>query len=323
MLDCRRIVADGHQFDLSKLEGAHSVITSQRLDGRLHNTTYTTDICRPLKRKGDVKLEDQCPSGTRVCAIEHLITPESAPIEAVWPIAGELKGKDGGHLNHEVKRLKSSDSNTDSKKEGLRLIMNGGVRSQQGDKRPQRVIIEFLCDPDREGTEGEAKPGEEYDDGKGPIERRGEFDPLLYAAEDGDDGDEDKPKGPIQLGGANASLIFDSYGKLDSDHDMDVLRMTWKTKYACEKRADDGDSSSGGSSFFRFFTWLVVIVFMGTAAYLIFGSWLNYNRYGARGWDLLPHGDTIRDIPYLLKEWTRNVLNTVQGSGSRGGYSAV
>lgn len=64
-------------------------------------------------------------------------------------------------------------------------------------------------------------------------------------------------------------------------------------------------------------------VFMATASYLIFGSWLNYNRYGARGWDLLPHGDTIRDIPYLLKDWTRRVLNTVQGTGSRGGYSAV
>lgn len=64
-------------------------------------------------------------------------------------------------------------------------------------------------------------------------------------------------------------------------------------------------------------------VFLGTASYLVFGSWLNYNRYGARGWDLLPHGDTIRDIPYLLKDWARRVLNTVQGTGSRGGYSAV
>lgn len=196
-----------------------------------------------------------------MCAIEHLITPESAPVEAVWPIAGELKGRDGSHLDHEVKRLKSSDSNTDSKKEGLRLIMNGGVRNQGG-KRQQRAIIEFLCDPDREGTEGEAKPGEEYDDGNGPIERRAEFDPFLYAAEEGDDGDnggDDKPKGPIQLGSANASLVFESYGKLDSDHDKDVLRLTWKTKYACEKRTDDGGSSSGGSSFFRFFTWLVVM----------------------------------------------------------------
>ncbi len=64
-------------------------------------------------------------------------------------------------------------------------------------------------------------------------------------------------------------------------------------------------------------------LFLTIATYLIFGSWLNYNRYGARGWDLLPHGDTIRDIPYVLKDVARNVVNSVQGPGSRGGYSAV
>ncbi|SPQ20572.1 13dc294c-1e49-4576-87b8-abcf33362693, partial [Thermothielavioides terrestris] len=46
-------------------------------------------------------------------------------------------------------------------------------------------------------------------------------------------------------------------------------------------------------------------------------------RYGARGWDLLPHGDTLRDIPYLMKDLIRRVLNTLQSTGSRGGYSAV
>lgn len=64
-------------------------------------------------------------------------------------------------------------------------------------------------------------------------------------------------------------------------------------------------------------------VFLAIAAYLIFGSWLNYNRYGARGWDLLPHGDTIRDIPYIAKDFARKVMGTVQGGGSRGGYAAV
>lgn len=63
--------------------------------------------------------------------------------------------------------------------------------------------------------------------------------------------------------------------------------------------------------------------FLLIATYLIFGSWLNYNRHGARGWDLLPHGDMLRDVPYLMKDLIRRVLNTVQSSGSRGGYSAV
>ena len=92
-------------------------------------------------------------------------------------------------------------------------------------------------------------------------------------------------------------------------------------------------ASSPGSSSCKFglrkynFCWAPLIfqrsAFLAIAAYLIFGSWLNYTRYGARGWDLVPHGDTIRDVPYLLKDWTRSVLNTVQGTGSRGGYSAV
>lgn len=68
---------------------------------------------------------------------------------------------------------------------------------------------------------------------------------------------------------------------------------------------------------------IILSVFLVVATYLIFGSWLNYNRYGARGWDLLPHGDTIRDIPYIFQDWMRRVVNTLQGPGARGGYAAV
>lgn len=64
-------------------------------------------------------------------------------------------------------------------------------------------------------------------------------------------------------------------------------------------------------------------VFLLAAAYIIFGSWLNYNRYGARGWDLVPHGDTIRDLPYMVKDWVGGVKNSVSLGGDRGGYSAV
>ncbi|KAF7593284.1 hypothetical protein BBP40_011742 [Aspergillus hancockii] len=105
--------------------------------------------------------------------------------------------------------------------------------------------------------------------------------------EEGDkDGKEQPPTDRSQ------SLEFKSFGKADDD--SYVLKLNWRTN-----------------------------LFLCVAAYLIFGSWLNYNRYGARGWDLLPHGDTIRDIPYLFQDWLRRVVNTIQGSGSRGGYSAV
>lgn len=65
-------------------------------------------------------------------------------------------------------------------------------------------------------------------------------------------------------------------------------------------------------------------IFLSIGAYLIFGSWLNYSRYGARGWDLLPHGDTIRDLPYIVKDLGKSITSRVGGGGgSRGGYSAV
>ncbi|KAF3907461.1 hypothetical protein ABW21_db0209430 [Orbilia brochopaga] len=104
-------------------------------------------------------------------------------------------------------------------------------------------------------------------------------------------------------------------------YDRSTLTLEWKTKHACEGALDIPSSGSKGS--WGFFTWFIVIVFLAVAAYLIFGSWLNYNKYGARGWDLLPHSDTLRDLPYLIKDFLRRAVNTFQGSGGRGGYSAI
>ena len=169
---------------------------------------------------------------------------------------------------------------------------------------------------------------------------------------------DDKGYGEKQLKKDNTALLWEGYGH-PADSTVDTLRLTWHTKHACE----DGSAPSGSDNHWGFFTWMIILyvlspfffffypsfecvstsslflmeffmpaltdnpilssIFLGTAAYLIFGSWLNYYRYGARGWDLLPHGDTIRDLPYLIKDWARRFLNTVQGSGSRGGYSAV
>ncbi|KAF3319547.1 hypothetical protein TWF173_000168 [Orbilia oligospora] len=100
-----------------------------------------------------------------------------------------------------------------------------------------------------------------------------------------------------------------------------TVTLEWRTKYACEKPLGEAPAPSQGS--WGFFTWFIVIVFLVVAAYLIFGSWLNYNKYDARGWDLLPHSDTLRDLPYLIKDFLRRAVNTFQGSGGRGGYSAI
>jgi hypothetical protein len=62
--------------------------------------------------------------------------------------------------------------------------------------------------------------------------------------------------------------------------------------------------------------------FLGAAAYLIFGTWLNSSKYGSQGFDSVPHADFWRDLPYNVKDWGRSIVGLVQGR-SRGGYSAV
>lgn len=237
-----------------------------------------------------------------VCAVEHIINGDQDTVSEVIPIAGDLKNHAMGDLDAQFERIKSSASHSDTDKEGVRIIMNGG----EYNKRKQRAIVEFICNKDLIGDEGtragQGKPAvrrtEEEDDNQGDGKK-----------EDGDKGDENSDDT------FTSALTFTSYGP-DADDKIDILRLQWQTKFACE----DAEQVPKG---WGFFTWFIILAFLGTAAYLVFGSWLNYNRYGARGWDLLPHGDTIRDVPYLLRDWSRRVINTVQGSGSRGGYSAV
>ncbi|KOS22400.1 Autophagy-related protein 27 [Escovopsis weberi] len=324
LLDCKKVRVDGHNFDISALGGPHSVVTSrfEPSTNAHQNTTYTVDVCQPLKKSGKGKGKEDCPNGTRVCAIERFIKGDQDFVEKVVAIAGGLENAGGSQFEYEAVRLSTSDSNADSKKEGLRLVFKGGKHPLTGppsEQREQRAVIEFLCDPDKKGTEGEWESEDKYEKSSAEKADGGK----------GGDGDDEEGDSSIehQLKLDGAALIWESYGKED---DADVLRLTWHTQHACEKRDGGKDGSSGGgeeggdaSSNWGFFTWFIILLFLGTAAYLIFGSWLNYNRYGARGWDLVPHGDAIRDIPYLMKDWTRRVLNTVQGTGSRGGYSAV
>jgi len=324
---CNRVVVDGRQYNLEKLGGPHSVVVSNPTGARLHNTTYTLDICKPLVKSGDGPKEEKCPDGTRVCGISRLIGKNDDKVDivsAVIPIAGDLT-EAGGHKFEPKTKLLVPEAEAGA--QGLHVTFNGGTFTfEDGRKHDQRAVVRFVCDEKREGTEGEYEAEDKYDT---KTEALG-----LRRREEDSDGDGKKKE--FQLGDLEAaSLIYDSYGSSKSDSDVDVLSLTWKTKYACASQStdpSDPESPGGGgndeagappNNGWGFFTWIVILFFFGTAAYLIFGSWLNYNRYGARGWDLLPHGDSIRDVPFLLKDWLRRALNTVQGSGSRGGYSAV
>jgi len=213
-------------------------------------------------------------------------------------IAGDYTLKTGRHLEVIPTRLKNSRSHSDADREGLSLELTGG----KDNGKNQKAIIELLCAPEKTGWEPEPEPHT-----RSGIRKRDDSNGNKEDDDKENDDDDD----------ANRAIKFISYkDESTKNENWDVLRLQWLTKYACE---DAVSKPSDGSASWGFFTWFIVLLFLGISAYLIFGSWLNYNRYGAKGWDLVPHGDLIRDSPYILKDLVRRV----QGTGSRGGYSAV
>lgn len=184
-----------------------------------------------------------------MCAIKHLIDPrkedpkEGGSIEAVIAIAGNLAEHGGKSFDYTATRLKSSDSVSDSKKEGVRIVMRGGVY----EGREQKASVEMVCDPERTGTEGEWESEDRYDpEGEKEKEKREE--------EGGDNGD-DLGFSERQLKKENAALIWEGYNRQDG---VDTLHLTWYTKYACERSLPD-DKPEDASSHWGFFTWMVIL----------------------------------------------------------------
>ena len=304
-LDCKKILVDGQKFNFEKLGGPKTVHNIESKPPSIVNTTFTVDLCDPLKKEKDTKKEQNCLTGTRVCAKEYDYPAGAGEVlSRVIPIAGEYTASHGRALDPKYTRLKDSASNSEGK-EGVVIELHGGKYPESKKGIAQKAIIEFLCDRDVTGNEGF--------EGESAL-----VDSLNYGAMERRDDDEDEDTPDLPNPDKGKSLKFLSYGRVG---DIDVLRLQWRTEFACEGAADkpSGDGSGG----WGFFTWFLIIVFLLVAAYIIFGSWLNYNRYGARGWDLIPHGDTIRDIPYIVKDWGSNVADRLKGGDSRGGYSAV
>ncbi|OKL64398.1 hypothetical protein UA08_01127 [Talaromyces atroroseus] len=309
--DCSNIRVDNIGFDLSPLGGVHEISHFVEFEDHSVNTTYVLNICNILKgasRRGNLN----CGTSKNSLLFSLLPFHYGALANALdtieekdLPIAG-LDPLGGGSKDPEVTRLKTQDPST----EGIRVKLSGGQIKDDDSKRskPASAVIEFQCDPDRTGLEG-LKNDDDIDEQetKNKMSRDG----------NGDDGDSDSdPKED-----KTRSLQYKSFDLIDDK--SYVLRLDWKTKYACENYKRENPAESTGSGHWGLFTWLIIIIFLSVAAYLIFGSWLNYNRYGARGWDLLPHADTIRDFPYIFQDWIRRVINTLQGPGARGGYAAV
>jgi hypothetical protein len=139
-------------------------------------------------------------------------------------------------MNAKWELLSKSKAHADVGKEGLRLELNGGWTIDDGITRKQKAIVEFLCDKDRKGDENLYDPEDKYSDGKDKREEKE------------DDGKKD---GNVEDDGPDsASLQFVSY-------DADVLRLKWRTKFACEKSKEELDAEK--NQHWGFFTWFILM----------------------------------------------------------------
>ncbi|KAI9653579.1 MAG: hypothetical protein M1831_005961 [Alyxoria varia] len=314
MIDCKLIRAGHESFDLTPIAGPHWVLKQDDsgIPDKMMSTNFTFNLCGPLSIHQDKKDKKKagCKQNSWACAFKGVGDPESKEYEPTeeWSLAGNFVHGSGRPMDPSETPIEEKDDSEHV--EGLQISMKGGV--YQG--TAQKMITRLYCDKDAPDEGSETLKERRADDKDGKD----------------DDGGDDDTGGSLKS--SDPKLKFKSYKsekgtEKDSAASYQILRLDWTTKYACKDAREKGKASDGNSSW-GFFTWFIIIAFMAVAAYLIFGSWLNYTRHGARGWDLLPHGDTIRDVPYILKDWGRRVVSTVQGgggggSGSRGGYSRV
>lgn len=158
-----------------------------------------------------------------VCGIVESWNPADDPdkkhveIENVIPVAGNFDASTGQNLNPKFTRLKAQDSDS----EGVQIELHGG---NYGKKR-QQAVIQLQCDRDRTGNE------------------------QVKRAEEGEDGDNDETP-------PTGSLTYVSYGEVEGKERIQVLRLNWKTKYACEDFTEhDGGKERG----WGFFTWFILM----------------------------------------------------------------
>jgi hypothetical protein len=105
--------------------------------------------------------------------------------------------------------------------------------------KPHKAIIEFLCDRNVTGNEG-------FEDAK---EKR------LVSRAEGEDGDEDITLPDLDKG---KSIEFVSF-KTEGEDQTKVLRLKWRTKYACEGAEAAPPPPHKKSSSWGFFTWSLIM----------------------------------------------------------------
>ncbi|KAL9087368.1 MAG: hypothetical protein Q9165_006665 [Trypethelium subeluteriae] len=207
-----------------------------------------------------------------VCGIEYAYNSAKGTesIEEVIPIAGDFTLAHGLPLDPKYKRLKTSESHSDADKEGVRITLHGGRYPNNRTGTRQKLILEMLCDRNRTGLEGD------LGDGRVPLQDNSrtlaareyseDDDNEGQGPDDGGDDEDDGDGGDEEDQDKDRSLRYINYGSEgDGKDEVGVLRLEWRTKWACEGMADQNDGGTdddGGedkNSHWGFFTWFIIV----------------------------------------------------------------
>jgi len=84
---------------------------------------------------------------------------------------------------------------------------------------------------------------------------------------------------------------------------------------------DDTDKEIVGSGI----GWFFLVILLSFVAYLGLGAYYNYSTYGATGFDLIPHRDFWKEVPFMLSDVISHLCSNVRPrrTSSRGGYISV
>ena len=181
-----------------------------------------------------------------VCGITKTWNPIDDPevehpiISDVIGVAGEYTLGHGGALDPKITRLSTSEKDL----EGIDIELHGGRYND----RKQKAVVSFLCEKDWSGNEG-------FEEEKKRLRR---------ADDDNDDDDEEDDNQPgdgerFKQDSKNA-LQFVSYAEEGEGKDrMDVLRLDWRTKFACEEYDGGDDEPTKKEGGWGFFTWFILM----------------------------------------------------------------
>jgi hypothetical protein len=266
--DCKDILAEGAHFNLKELGGPHVVHWEETdLEKELKfKYNFTLDICNPLKWHKGGSHDTECHHGARVCAIREMFDLNKDNNTNITPIdiAGTYITQNGRKIDAKFENLGHSKSNSDAR-EGVRATLNGG-RFPFDDKKEgmdQRAIIEFVCDKERSGLEGDEMDNSPHEDGDKDDKDDKDDDKKDGDKKDGkgDDKKEEKlrareenNKGKCEK--SDASLRFCGYEVETEakDNKVRTLRLEWRTKYACADAPDPDNGSHWG-----FFGWFFIM----------------------------------------------------------------